>query len=162
VATKPAIVPPAKWKWFGTHGHLCVGRWCRFHMATQIGKFLISTVGEYWPDRPSREIHAQCHDAAWFSENRHLTVDAFDAAYFKRFGYKTIGCDRTYETMVFRAGKPCAEADCGCGLPEIDGSELDVSGYNSRGDATRGHLKMCKKWAARSAARREGADRADH
>ena len=36
------------WKWFGTAGHLCVSDYCRFHLATEIGDYLISTVGEYF------------------------------------------------------------------------------------------------------------------
>lgn len=32
---------------FGNAAHLIVGNWCRFHIATQIGEVLISTVGEY-------------------------------------------------------------------------------------------------------------------
>ena len=105
------------WKWFGHAAHLCVGHDCRFHMATQVGPWLVSTVGEYWGSRSVREIHA-------------------------------IGCGRKYETMVFRAGAPCDSTECGCGLPEIDGSEEDCDCYNDVKSATEGHIAMCKKWAA--------------
>jgi len=64
----------------------------------------------------------------------------------ERFGYETVGCDRTYETMVFKAGKPCTAKGCKCGLPAIDGSELDFEGYNDAGAATLGHRKMVAKW----------------
>lgn len=36
-------------KYFGNAGHLCVSSQCRFHICTQVGKYLISTVGEYFP-----------------------------------------------------------------------------------------------------------------
>ena len=136
-----------KWKWFGHAGHLCVGHLCRFHLCTLVGKYLVSTVGEYWPERPAREIHAQCHDPKWLAKNSILRGDDFNAAYMKRFGFEEIGCDRKYETMVFEAGKPCVAKDCGCGLPAISGSELDCLGANDAGTATKNHMQLCKKWA---------------
>ena len=39
----------SKWKWFGHAGHFICGTHCRFHPPTQVGKYLISTVGEDWP-----------------------------------------------------------------------------------------------------------------
>lgn len=137
----------ARWKWFGHAGHFICGHKCRFHLCTQVGKYLVSTVGEYWPERSSREIHASVYDPVWLAANRHRLGDDFDHAYMKRFGYKTVGCDRKFETMVFRAGAPCKVKDCECGLPGIDGSELDFAGYNDAGSATRGHVKLCRKWA---------------
>ena len=142
------------WQWFGNAGHLIVSEWCRFHLTTKVGDYLVSTVGEYWPERPSREIHARVHDLAWLVENQHLKCDDFDAAYMKRFGYRTVGLDRKYETMVFRAGKPCAAPECGCGLPNIDGQELDFGSYNDAASATRGHMELCEKWS-RAALRQE-------
>jgi hypothetical protein len=58
-----------------------------------------------------------------------------------------IGFGRFYETMVFRAGKPCKAAGCGCGLPETSGSEIDFGGYNTAGEARKGHIELCLKWA---------------
>lgn len=51
-------------------------------------------------------------------------------------------CDR-----VFKAGKACAAKGCGCGLPSINGMELDFAGYNDAGSATKGHMKLVKKWS---------------
>lgn len=137
----------SNWKWFGHAGHFICGHQCRFHLATKVGKYLVSTVGELWPERGSREIHAKVHDPQWLAENIHLKGDIFDHAYMSRFGFEEVGCDRKYETMVFLAGKPCKSKSCGCGLPVISGSELDFQGYNNAGDATRGHLKLCQKWS---------------
>lgn len=134
-------------KWFGNAGHFICSHWCRFHLTTQVGPWLVSTVGEYWPERPAREMHARVYDAAWLAENHHLKGDHFDSAYLNRFGFQEIGSGRTYETMVFCAGNPCARTDCGCGLPEIDGSQLDFRGYTDAGAATRGHMAMLKKWS---------------
>lgn len=148
-------IPRKEWKWFGHAGHLCVAQWCRYHLCTQVGNHLVSTVGEYWPERPSREIHAKVHDPKWLGENRHLKGDSFDAAYRKRFGFETIGYERKYETMVFRlSGRVCETPDCLCGMPEPQNwSELDSDGYNNAGDATVGHYKMCEKWASKGGAR---------
>ena len=145
--TKRRIIPEREWKWFGDAGHLCVARWCQFHLCTQVDRYLVSTVGKYFPPRDCREIHAQIHDAEWLAKNRHLRGDHFDAAYMGRFGYETIGCGRTFETMVFEAGAPCAEKDCACGLPTISGLELYTDSYNDAGAATRGHMQMCRKVA---------------
>lgn len=138
-------------RWFGHAAHFICGQWCRFHLATQVGPWLVSTVGELWPERGTREIHAQVHDPAWMAANGHLKGDNFDAAYMKHFGYDTIGCDRKYETMVFLAGKPCKSRGCGCGLPAISGSELDFAGYNTAKAATEGHRKMVAKWRRKKA-----------
>ena len=58
-----------------------------------------------------------------------------------------IGYGRLYETMVFNVGKRCAAPKCMCGMPEIDGSELDFNGYNNAKDATEGHMALVKKWS---------------
>lgn len=138
------------WKWFGHAAHFICGAKYRFHLATQVGKYLVSTVGELWPERSSREVHAKVYDPKLFEKNCQLKGDYFDSAYMTRFGFEEIGCDRKYETMVFKAGKPCRSKECGCGLPKglpkIDGSELDFLGYNNAADAAKGHLKLCRKW----------------
>lgn len=141
-------VKPESWEWYGHAAHFICGRSCRFHIATKVGKYLVSTVGELWSERAVREIHAKIYDAKWFTENVHLKGDYFDAAYMTRFGFDTVGCDRKYETMVFLAGKTCQSKECGCGLPEISGSELDFLGYNNAGEARAGHMKLCVKWAS--------------
>lgn len=118
------------WKWFGVAAHFCCGQWCRFHMATQVGEYLISTVGEYVHPRHSNGSEAE--EARWLSEN---------------WPGEDIGMDRKYETMVFRAGKPCTSAGCGCGVPEI-GEVCDGFGsYNDRASAQAGHLCLCNEYA---------------
>ena len=38
-----------KWVWMPHAGHLCVGYLCRFKLNTYVGKYIVSTVGEYFP-----------------------------------------------------------------------------------------------------------------
>ena len=135
-----------KWIWMPHAGHLIVGDQCKFHLNTKVGKYIVSTVGEYWPDRQVREIHAKVYNPKWLEENKHLLGDNFDVTYFKEFGYEEIGCDRKYETMVFRAKK--SKYKC-CPYEMITG-ELDFEGYNTAEEAYKSHLKLCKKWAERS------------
>ena len=137
-------------EWFGHAGHFICGDLCRFHLTTLVNeKWVVSTVGEMWPERSSREIAARVYDPAWLVKNGHLKGDEFDAAYMMRFGYADIGCDRKYETMVFAwTGKRCVSAKCACGLPTIDPSELDFGAYNTAGEATKGHRAMVEKWSS--------------
>lgn len=142
-------IEKSDWKWFGDAGHLIVAQWCHFHLCTQVGPWLVSTVGRYWPERSSREIHAKIHDPEWLAANAHLKGDFFDAAYMNRFGFEEVGAGRTFETMVFKTTGYCTSEDCGCGQPFILPMELDAAGYNRGGDATKGHMEMCEKWANR-------------
>jgi hypothetical protein len=133
------MIDQSKWKWFGFSAHLCVGHWCRFHMATEIGSYLISTVGAYVP--PSAGSNEE-EESRWLEKNHP--------------GHE-IGCDRTFETMVFKIvkGSRCTAKECGCDIPQIELSELDFEGYNTPGAATKGHRAMCKKWASKQGKKTE-------
>lgn len=120
------------WEWFGHAAHFICGRWCRFHMATVIGEHLISTVGLY--------VHPRQSGGGEGEEREFLK---------KNPNGEEIGCNRFYETMVFKAGKRCKVSGCACGLPEISGSELDSNGYQTAGEARKGHMDMCRKWASK-------------
>lgn len=143
VARRGRVIPVSEWRWFGHPAHLIVAEDCRFHLATLIGDVLVSTVGEYLPDSQVREV---------LTESRGVTLegrgDDRRHDYMRKIGYEEIGVYRKFETMVFRVtGEVCTDPECGCGLPRIDPSDLDFSGYNNAGDATRGHYAMCEKWA---------------
>ena len=73
--------------WYGNGGHFCGLSDCQFHLCTEVGDYLISTVGEYYPD-----------------------------GYKKGRGMCALGLGEKdlYETMVFRISSRC---QCGCGLP---------------------------------------------
>lgn len=125
------MIPISKWKWFGNHGHFICGRWCRFHLTTQVGDYLISTIGEYVSPRNSGGSEQ--------AEYRYLTENPLG---------EDIGHNRKYETMVFKAGLLCKGPRChDCDQPAPLGDCLDAKNYNHAGDATRGHMEMCLLWA---------------
>ena len=113
------MIPKDKWKWYGAPAHFCCAPWCCFHLATEVGKYVVSTVGEYFPP------HATERDRPEKPTN--------------------IGCDRLYETMVFKKDK--GRCKCGCGAPMIKLTELDFLPYNGRKEANKGHMDLCKKWS---------------
>ncbi len=133
------MIDKSKWKWFGNPGHFICARDCRFHLCTQIGQHLVSTVGEYLPDSPVRESNARALGITLEGIGDARLVD-----WFKKCGYEDIGCNRKFETMVFRTGKKCT---CGCGLPAIASHELDMEGYSDAAAATKGHNRICLKVA---------------
>lgn len=122
------IIPESEWRWHGFAAHFCCGEWCRFHMATTVGEHLVSTVGKYV--HPSRSGGSEKTEQAWLLANPEG---------------EEIGCGRTYETMVFKTGKLLCP--CGCGMPTIDGAELDSGCYQNSKDAAEGHMRLCHKWA---------------
>lgn len=113
--------PKETWKWYGNAGHLCVSNWCRFHLTTLVGDYVISTVGEYFPP------HATERDCP----QKPAPIGS--------------GEDSIYETMTFKwTGNTC---ECGCGLPNIDGSELECKRYKTAKEATIEHYKTCEKYS---------------
>lgn len=123
------MIPADKWVWFGTAAHFICGQWCRFHLATQVGRYIVSTVGEYV--HPRHSGGSEQAEAAWLKKN---------------WPGEDIGFGRKYESMVFEAGKACSDADCGCGLPSV-GEQVGFRGYNDRASAAMGHLELCRHWA---------------
>ena len=125
-------VPAEKWEWFGLPGHFICGQWCRFHLCTKVGKYLVSSVGMY--------VHPRNSGASERTEGEWLA---------KNPNGEEIGCGRFYETFVFKAGPRCEAKVCNCGQPTIDGHELDTLVANDVGTATKNHMAMCQKWANR-------------
>lgn len=112
-----------------------------------VGPWIVSTVGEYVPAESVRELMAPLR-------NIRLTQKGEDreAEWLRQAGFEQIGCDRTYETMVFRAGSTACDTEGGCGFRQPDKFiELDFAGYNDHAKATQGHADMCTKWAERGA-----------
>lgn len=141
-------IPKESWVWMPHAGHLIVGNDCRFHLNTRVGKYIVSTVGEYNPDQEVKRIHAKVHDPVWYAENQAEKGDYFDVAFQKKFGWTSIGLSRTYETMVFKAVKENeADPKYQCCPWKMTSGELDMDGYNTATDAYKGHLEMCSKWA---------------
>lgn len=127
------------WIWMPHAGHLCVARDCQFHLCTYVGGYIVSTVGEYWPDSQVRKISAECR-------NIHIVGrgDDWDRDYMNKIGFEEIGLNRKYETMVFKARR--TEDKC-CPWRMADASELDFDSYNTPEDAAAGHNKLCMKWS---------------
>ena len=123
------MITQDKWKWWGFAGHFVCGNWCRFHLCTEIGEYVVSTVGKLvYPSDSGSE--SQEHDF--------LT---------KHPNGREIGWSRFYETMVFRFNKRCDAPECMCGAPLIDPTDLDFEGYYTPAEANAGHLRMCERWA---------------
>ena len=92
---------------------------CKFRLCTQVGAYLISTVGDlqFTPAGPRK------------------TLGAGDETFF--------------ETFVFKAGaEPCQDDSCGCGLPSPDDyGEIDSERAATAGEAQAMHLRYCHKYA---------------
>jgi hypothetical protein len=113
-------VKKAHWKWFGHAGHLCVSNYCKFHLCTQVGKYLISSVGDYRP-----------HD------NKRETIGAGPDAFYETYVFKVL------------KGTKCTDPECGCKMPEVDLSEIEGVRSATAGEAMKLHAKMCLKYARR-------------
>lgn len=112
----------SKRKQYGYAAHFICGPFCLFHIATRVGRYLVSTVGDY---RHPREYVGE-----------------------KAGEMKEIGYGRFFETFVFdlKGGKKCS---CGCGMPApASWSEIDTLAAKTADVATANHERMCAKWEA--------------
>jgi hypothetical protein len=133
-----------QWVWMPHPAHFIGSSHCGFRLATYVGGYIVSTVGElFWSEGLNR-ITAQFRDPQWLEANGHLLGDNFQSAYFERFGYDEVGLGRLYETMVFRA---IPSEQCDSCPWVIDGEEQDYRPYNVGADAYAGHMELCEKWA---------------
>jgi hypothetical protein len=116
-------VPHSEWNWYGMAAHFIGASDCLFHMATEIGGYMISTVGDYRP----RECDGSRGDRT------------------------SIGFGRDYETFVFKtSGRECG---CGCCMPGLDLCEIDSEPANDPATARINHMAMCEKYASRIGAK---------
>lgn len=133
------MVSKSEWMWMPHAGHfICVHK-CRFHLNTWVGKYIVSTVGEYLPDSQVREIIAKVKKIQLEGKGDDRETD-----FLRKEGFVEIGLDRLYETMVFKAKKSGNRC---CPYEMENPNNVDFLGYNKPSDAVMGHLKMCKKWA---------------
>jgi hypothetical protein len=133
------------WVFMPHPAHLCVADRCKFYLATYVNGYIVSTVGEYIPDRDILKITRRQD-----KELMALNGDAFERMYAKKYRCEDIGCDRKYETGVWIAkpmeyDKECAPEDMCCKW-KITGDQLDFGAYNSPLPAYEGHMAMCEKW----------------
>lgn len=126
------------WIWMPHPGHFICCFDCRFVLNTYVNGYIVSTVGEMFPDAPVREIEARVGGITLKGMGDERKRD-----YMKKVGFTEIGCDRKYETMVFKAVK--SKEKC-CPYKIDSGHEVDMEGYNDACSATKGHYKLCKKY----------------
>jgi hypothetical protein len=131
----------SSWIWMPHPGHFICAFDCRFHLNTKVGSVIVSTVGEYFPDEPVREIYAGVRGIKLKGIG-----DDRKQSYMKQIGYGEIGVDRKYETMVFRAQPRSGLQPLCCPWEPKDYEELEAQGYNDPGKAYAGHMELCKKW----------------
>lgn len=129
----------SKWVFMPHAGHFILGHMCRFRLNTYVGKYIVSTVGEYVPDSAVRDIHAEV-----MKDKPLPKGDDGETEYLRKYGFEEIGYGRTYETMVFKAGK---SKDKCCPYKIIVSKEMDAKGYNTAEEAVKGHMKLCEKWS---------------
>lgn len=145
--SKTLKTPKDKWGWMPHPAHFMCSDRCQFHLATKVGRYIVSTVGEYWPERSVRDVHASIHDPKWHAENKHRKGDDYDRVYMMRFGFEDIGFDRKYETMVFKAEKMPPEGCKACTYKINVQKDSAFEGYNDAESARRGHMKYCLEFA---------------
>lgn len=133
-------IPKEKWIWMPHPAHFICSHDCKFFLSTKIGKYIISTVGEYFPDSQIREIYAKIKKVQLEGIG-----DARRADYMKKIGFEDIGVGTKYETMVFLSKKsPTCKA---CPFVISSGSNIDQNNYKDPQEAYKGHIKMCLKYA---------------
>jgi len=116
-ADKPEslIATDKNWIWMPHPGHFIGADDCRYRLCTYVNGFIVSTIGEYYPD-PSRPKQ---------------TLGTVDRDYF--------------ETMVFRAQKNDKCEFCGCEYIMESTRELDCKRYATCKEAKEGHMEFCWK-----------------
>jgi hypothetical protein len=152
------------WIWMPHAGHLVIGDMCKFRLNTYVNGYIVSTVGEYWPDEAVRRIYLDtrrkypkleiAEDGKVISKTqlndenieliKSLKGDHFDEVYLKFFGYEEVGLNRLYESMVFKA-RESKDTPC-CPWVTDSGGILDMQGYNDPKEAFDGHVALCEKW----------------
>ena len=115
-------------------GHFIASFDCRFRLNTYVPTgYIVSTVGEYAPP------HVATYDPD----------DPLRDRDYQRDPFQEIGLYRLFETMVFKAKK--TKAECCPYEADVERGEVDFEGYNTSGDAMRGHEAMCLKWEKKRA-----------
>ena len=110
-------IPQDEWKWHGEAGHFIASSACRFHLTTEIGKWRISTVGDYHP--------GDC------DEMQPIGSSGF---------YETMVFELTGEPCN------CDDLDCDMGVVG-SWAEEDGSRYDTYAEAAKGHMEFCHMYS---------------
>lgn len=133
---------PENWVWMPHPAHFIASSDCKFFLSTYVGKFIVSTVGEYLPDSEVRAIFAQVRGIKIEGKGDYARAD-----YMKKIGYEPfgIGDDSFYESMVFRAMKHPDPSCCPWRINVRESMEQDR--YSTPEEAQKGHLHLCRKYS---------------
>jgi hypothetical protein len=107
-----------EWIWMPHAAHFCASDDCRFHLATYVGGYIVSTVGEYVPKGSVSQPKGK--------------------------QFMEVGPHRLYEAMVFVA-EPSTNKCCPWAVRTF--ASLQTEGSNSAPHAYQTHLRLCKEWA---------------
>jgi hypothetical protein len=129
-----------QWIWMPHPAHFVFGHECQFHLSTKVGKYIISTIGDWLPDYPRREIEAKIRGIALVGEG-----DDRLANYMKKIGYKDLRFGYKFETMVFPAKKH--KEDTCCQWRAVILKDVEDNVYKTSEEAFKGHYKMCDKYS---------------
>lgn len=113
-------ISKSDWVWLPHAAHFCGANECNFKMATIVGDFIVSTIGEYYP--------------------LHMILSGINKM-------QEIGANRLYETMVFIKKIMPKGAHCDCCKFTIHPSEVDFIDYSNGSDAMNGHMNSCYKYS---------------
>lgn len=140
------MITKDKWIWMPHPAHFICSKDCKFFMSTKVGKYIVSTVGEYLPDFRVREIFAKTRGKEIKGKG-----DEWDYNYMKQIGFEELHLGGIfYETMVFKAVPSVKKSGGGCEVcpfQQDSGNDLDSEYYKTSPEAFKGHYKMCLKWA---------------
>jgi hypothetical protein len=119
------MIEREQWIWFGFPKHFIMADKCQFHMATKVGHWIISTVGQLVTD-----------DMDEYNYDIKENPDGIKM--------KEVGAGRFFETMVFEAEK--ARCDCCEWEVNVENGRHDFPGgaYDTASEAREGHMKVCE------------------
>jgi len=109
-------IPESEWTWLGYPQHFIGAAACRFRMATMVGNYLVSTVGDYHPKKRVDDIDSEREPVGG-------------------------GEDAFFETYVFR----CDGMDsCGCCARVDDRCEIWGRHTSDSIKAQAMHMEACR------------------
>lgn len=129
------------WTWM-PHVDSIIGDDCQFRLCTYVNGYLITTIGEYLPER---NILKSIHPL----DNKLQTLkgDEFDRYFLSKYGYEKIAMGHLYQTQVFIAQKRVEEEDQCCTHHRVKGEYcIESNGYAYAVSATVGHMNLCLEY----------------
>lgn len=125
------MIPHAEWRWFGDVGHFICGQWCRFHLCTQVGDYLVSTVGRYV--HPRHSAGSEQAEREWLQ---------------KHPDGEEVGFGRFY----VRLRRPSGNRRSPVPTRPPSAARIRIRAQSTASPpgrpSSRGHMEMCERWAA--------------